>query len=181
MSYIPSRIPDFGKFAEEFREQATAALKEELDRQAERELDRFKRRIRAQAFESFHIVYYPESGTNLSPQWLARKRAAGADLRTAIATSHYVRSLSVRKSTDKRKGVYQVGVGIDPRIKARNLQGEIMPHVTLEHVVEILEYGSLNGDIPPRPHWGPYAQDLRMRARGIALRIGRKVLERLQP
>lgn len=145
---------------------------------ADEQREAFIVKIEDQFFASFKRIYYPESGTNLSPQWLRRKELAGADLRTMIATGHYVSSIKLWRKGRKARGPYEVRVGFHPRAQARNLDGSIAP-VLLTKVARTHEHGSIEANIPPRPHWGPHGNVMRKQApkarMAISMRIGKRL------
>lgn len=139
--------------------------------------DRFVDRILDQDFISFRVVFYPESGTNLSPRWLARKAAKGADDRTMIATGNYVSQIKVfRKPT---RGGVQFRVGFSPSAKARDLDGNTQD-ITLDRVARTLEHGSEKARIPARPHWEPHLKVMRKDAASVRVRIARRIVRELR-
>lgn len=144
---------------------ATRVAREGVLAFAEYHRGEFSRRILAQDFESFQTIFYPESGTNLSPRWIARKRAAGADLRTMLATHHYLNSIET--FSRMRGRTMDVRVGFHHQARARNLKGEIVA-ITLDHLARLHEHGSFANNLPARPHWWPHLQ--RMHAEAPALR-----------
>lgn len=136
-------------------------------------------KIETQAFASFQEVLYPESGTNLSPGWLARKENAGRDLRTMIATGWYTRNIKVFTRRARRRGERTlVKVGLHPRTLARDLDGRITD-VPLWLVATYNEHGSLDGHLPARPHWGPYFSTMRANARVTRRRVREQVIKAL--
>lgn len=157
MAYRKSQIPDFPACAKQVARAGNARLRSLLDQYAEHTRKDFVERIEDQRFASFRVIMYPESGTNLSPQWIERKTAKGADLRTMIATGHYIASIRVFRKLDQKKlaGIWRIG--FDPREKARNLDGERQA-ITLNEVALIHEHG--NAQTPARRHWGPNANRL---------------------
>jgi hypothetical protein len=139
--------------------------------------DRFVDRILDQDFRSFQVVFYPESGTNLSPRWLARKAAKGADDRTMIATGNYVSQIKVfRKPV---RGGVQFRIGFSPSARARDLDGKTQD-ITLDRVARILENGSQKAQIPARPHWGPHEKVMRKEAAAVRVRIARRIVRELR-
>ena len=159
-----SHVPDFRAISRELRTVANGALFEGVRAYAEDERDAFVEKIELQAFPSFQRILYPESGTNLSPQWLERKERAGADLRTMIATRWYLDHIRVFTRKARRKGEpTRIRIGFHPRVQARDLEGKIQD-ITLSRVALYNEYGSLDGRLPARPHWRPHFGGMRSRA-----------------
>lgn len=149
------KIPNARRLFRRAKEVISEMLVGELELWAEEIRDEFVERIEAQAFASFQVVLYPESGTNLSPEWLARKEAADADERTMIATGHYTRSIKVYKKYDRKEKKWIVRVGFHPRIQARDLKNRIVA-ILLDDVALVQELGSVKARVPARPHWGPH-------------------------
>lgn len=137
----------------------------------------FIERILDQDFRSFQVVFYPESGTNLSPRWLARKAAKDADSRTMIATGHYIAQIKVFRR-DLQDGV-QFRVGFHPSVRARDLDGKTQD-ITLNRVARVLEHGSHKMGIPPRPHWEPHLKLMRKEASAVRVRIARRVVREVR-
>lgn len=149
------KIPNARRLFKRAKEVITDTLLYELEFWAEEIREEFIERIEAQAFASFQVVLYPESGTNLSPEWLARKEAANADERTMIATGHYTRSIKVHKKYDRKEKKWIVRVGFHPRARARDLKNRIVA-ILLDDVALVQELGSIKTNVPARPHWGPH-------------------------
>lgn len=116
----------------------------------ESQLEEFKRRIKAQQFESFHAV-------PLSPAWRKRKAAAGLPVHTMVATGTYLEAMQVVRKAS-RQGVYSYVIQVDPSVKAVDINGNRRDDITVSEVAFINEYGSqrLPGRPPARPHWGPF-------------------------
>lgn len=135
-----------------------------MDTYSEQERAEFVLRIKEQRFASFHVIHYPESGTNLSPQWIARKDAAGADERTMIATKHYIRHVNVfrKLNRNRRGGLWRIG--FHPTVQARDLKGRVVP-ILLSDVAAIHEHG--NARTPARPHWRPNLNRMRREAPAV--------------
>lgn len=156
-----------GKIAREMTEQATRDF-------AYAHRDRFVARIEAQDFPSFQVVFYPESGTNLSPRWLARKAAKGADDRTMIATGHYIAQIRVFRKTVGKSLRFRVG--FHPTVHARNLDGQTVP-ATLDLVARVLEHGSQKMRIPPRPHWEPHLKLMRTESTKVRMTTAKRIVK----
>tara|TARA_R100001086_G_scaffold120987_2_gene62320 strand:- start:839 stop:1420 length:582 start_codon:yes stop_codon:yes gene_type:complete len=176
--YREPHIPNLGRILREAHAVARAEAIAGLTDWATEQRDDFVERIEDQRFVSFNIIYYPETGTNLSPRWLLAKERADADLRTMIATGHYKSQIRVFKKGRKDRGRFEVRIGFHHAAKARNLDGSIAP-VLLSKVARTHEFGSEKMKIPPRPHWGPQANRMRRAApaaaREISARIARKL------
>jgi hypothetical protein len=168
------QIPDARKLFKRVQEVATETLVDELEVWAAEIRDEFVERIEAQAFASFQVILYPESGTNLSPQWLARKAAADADPRTMIATGHYTDSINVFKKYDRKEKKWVVRVGFHPSIQARDLKNRIV-NILLEDVALVQEFGSIKAQVPARPHWRPHRTKVKSQAPAKRKDIRREV------
>ena len=158
-----SKIPHAGRLFTQVRRAANAALIDEVGAWAETQKDSFRTKIERQVFPDFREIYYPESGTNLSPQWLSRKASKGADGRTLIATGHYKNSIRVWRTLRKNRQGADFRIGFHPRIQARNLDNQRVP-ILLNSIAMIHEYGSAASHIPRRRHWGPHYSDMRAAA-----------------
>lgn len=166
-----SHLPDFRTLSREVRDVARSELFDGVKRYAQEERDAFVEKIELQAFPSFREVFYPESGTNLSPAWLRRKERAGADSRTMIATGWYRDHIRVwtRKARHKNERTL-VRVGFNPRAMARDVEGRITD-TPLNLVAIYNEHGSLDGKLPARPHWGPHLRSMKARFRRTRSRL----------
>jgi len=157
------KIPDAKLLFKRVKEVITETVVDELELWAEEIRDEFVGLIENQAFASFQIILYPESNTNLSPQWLARKEAADADERTMIATGHYTRSIKVFKKYDRKQKKWVIRVGFHPRIQARDLKNRIVS-ILLDDVALVQELGSIKAHVPARPHWRPHRDTVKKAA-----------------
>lgn len=176
----PPHVPDFRSIARELRRVANESTFEAVRDYADGERKQFVRKIEAQAFPSFREVFYPESGTNLSPAWLARKERKGRDLRTMIATTWYKRNIKTFTRKARLKGEPTlVKVGFDKRTLARDLDGRITP-VPLWLVATYNEHGSLDGKLPARPHWRPHLDTMQSRAPRTRKQVREVVKEALR-
>jgi len=175
MPYQRSKIPNLKRVLTQAAEAAVETAQSGLVSYAQQQRDLFVRKIEEQKFASFRVIFYPESGTNLSPRWLARKAYKGADERTAIATGHYVSQIKVFTKKPRRKP-FEVRVGFDPRVRARDLDGEVKP-ATLNLVARVLEHGSERMQIPARPHWGPHFNVMRREAPRVSIRLSKLVAD----
>lgn len=182
-----SQIPNARKIFKRVAEVAHDQLVEEVHEWAFEVRDEFVARIESQAFASFQAILYPESGTNLSPEWLARKEAAGADLRTMIATGHYVSKIDVFKKEDKREKKTIVRVGFHHSAKPRDLEGRTVDieipgtGITgLTALAIVHELGSIKANVPARPHWSPHRIVVREQARKKRKEFLRSILKALK-
>lgn len=181
--FRPPQIPDFARTAKRIIERANELLVEAVEAYAGDERDEFVYRIERQAFASFQEPHYPESeelgNPNLSYDYLARKLARLDEVRTLIATGHYIDSIKVfRKKLDDRRNGYEIRVGFHPSARARDMEGRTQP-VTLNKVAIYLEFGSLDGKLPARPAWQPHLSRMRARAGVTRKRIGRRIRKTL--
>lgn len=157
------QIPDARKLFKRAREVITETVVDEMELWADDIREEFVERIEAQAFASFQVVLYPDNGTNLSPEWLARKEAAGADERTMIATRTYIDGIAVFKTYDRKQKKWVVRVGFHPLAKPRDLKGRLVnieiPGTGITGLTAlgiVHELGSIKANIPARPHWRPH-------------------------
>lgn len=97
---------------------------------AERIMKQLKDRIHKQRFQF----------TALSTKYLNYKRSKGLSTRTFIATGAYVRNIRVRK-------VGQNWYVTLPRTRHKASK------LTFIEIAQILEFGSIHNNIPPRPLW----------------------------
>ena len=170
-SKLPDLVPVFRAVVPAVREAFVAAM----DAYAQEVADGFKTRIAEQDFPAFRELRYPDSpeeNKNLSPLWVRRKRAKGADTRTMIATSTYVDSIRVwrRLHRNRRGGLWRVG--FHPLKRARDLDGDIA-EITLDTLARIHEHGTPNN--ARRPHWRPHLLLLRKQAPKARKLIAAKV------
>ena len=175
MAYKKSQIPSFAPLLQKASEAANEALVEGMDEYAEGVRSDFVTRIEEQRFAAFRARLYPEGdpeNLNLSPQWVGRKRAKGADLRTMIATRNYVDSIGVHRRLNARRRGGLWRVGFHPRKRARDLDGNIVG-ILLDDVAKIHEHG--NTATPRRPHWGPNLRRLQRESPATGLSLARKV------
>lgn len=165
-------VPDLTGVLRTFRVAARETAWREIESFAVKQTEDFKERIKDQDFEDFTRAYYPSSpywNKNLSPRWFRRKRKAGADTRTMLATHWYLRHIRVWTRMYQR-----VRVGFHPKAKARNLKGKIVP-ATLNLVARVHEFGSVKCNIPRRSHWGPHFARMHAAAIPLRRRIARMV------
>jgi hypothetical protein len=165
-----SHIPDFRQRAAVFRQVAFDVAWDKALDFAHEQRDFFVNRILAQDFDSFRVILYPESGTNLSPKWLARKRAAGADPRTMLATHHYIANIKVFQTIGPNGG--QIRVGFQPGERARTLDNR-EKEITLERLARVHEYGSAHIKLPARPHWQPHLNYMK----SVASRVRQEIVK----
>ena len=170
-----AHIPDFRRFARRFQRVANEVAWESVYEFADSERELFANKILFQDFEDFHVIFYPESQTNLSPRWLRRKELADADLRTMLATHHYLRSIGVYANRKAGK----VRVGFHPAAKARNLEGETV-NILLKDMARVHEFGSAKANIPARKHWRPHLRTMKDRAPKVRAHIKQSILAKLK-
>jgi len=168
------QIPDARALFKRVQQVVTETLVDELEFWAEEIREEFIERIEAQAFASFQIILYPDNGTNLSPEWLARKAAADADERTMIATGHYTESIRIFKKYDRKEKKWVIRVGFHPNMQARDLKRRIVP-ILLDDVALVQEFGSVKARVPARPHWGPHRSTVKSEAPAKRKELTREV------
>lgn len=171
MVYQKPHIPDLRAVAKSLKAVARTTAMEHIEMFAVEERDAFRARIAAQQFQSFAAI-------PLSPQWLARKKAAGADLRTMIATSHYLGNIKVQHRLHA-DGSATYMVGHDDATVAKKLDGTDAD-ILLQDVAKVQEMGSANHKVPARPHWGPHLNDMHERAPKTRKAIRSDVAKRLK-
>jgi hypothetical protein len=148
-----ARIPDLNQVLAPIIKDAQAAAAEGVRALAERVRDGFKLRIEAQHFPSF-------KARPLSAYTIARKTALGLPLDTMIATGTYLNAIKVYEE-ESTKGVMRWSVTIHAKDKAMDAEtGAMRPEVPLQMVAYIQENGCKSANIPPRPHWGPFYDEL---------------------
>jgi hypothetical protein len=165
-------MPDFSVFAKAIRD-AAQIIEPAVMQFAKSERKKFVQRIKDQKFKSFNA-------NPLSPKYLQRKIAKGADERIMIATGEYTNRMRVFRKPEKNKVV--IRVGFSKNDMARDL-GRKKTKVPLNKVARVQELGSAKIHLPSRPHWKPHMADIRMRAREVrkeisvelALRVARKL------
>jgi hypothetical protein len=131
----------------------------------------FKDAIMRQDFEAFRRL-------PLSAKWLATKARHNADLRTMLATHHYINSIQIHVQENK-DGSTTYYIGFDPDLHAINLKHEPVP-IKLIEVARIQEHGSAAANIPPRPHWGPTRTRIQMQAPQTIKRMRKSLIEQLR-
>lgn len=150
------QIPKFSLIAKKLSKVARDTAVSHVRLFAWESRDNFREQIELQNFLSFEM--FP-----LSRAWLEKKREAGADLRTMIATTTYISLIRVRrKKQGRNKWLFRVGFG--PHDMAVDLEGN-ETDTPLDTVARAHEYGvmgtGLQWKIPPRRHWGPYLEHMR--------------------
>lgn len=167
MNYRPPHIPNFERFAERLVKSAKERGRFAIQAFAGFEAETFRQRILEQQFESFEA-------NPLSPAWIARKIAKNADLRVIVATQTYVKHIRVF-TKENEDGSLTVYVGFDENDRAVDLDGNIVRDMPLHVLAEIHEYGSEVANIPPRPHFTPFREEMRQRAGKVRERIRKQV------
>ena len=183
-----SKIPNARVIFARVAEVAKETLVEEVHEWAFEVRDEFVARIESQAFASFQAVFYPESGTNLSPEWLTKKESAGADLRTMIATGHYVDSINVfKKMARGRDKKTVIRVGFHHSTKPRDLDGRTVDieipgtGITgLTALAIVHELGSIKANVPARPHWRPHRVKVREQSKQKRKEFRRSIIKALK-
>jgi len=176
MAYKKSHIPNFPVLARAASAAARVALVDAMDEHAEDEKEDFVARIEGQRFASFKVILYPESGTNLSPQWLDFKESTGLDLRTMIATGRYVDQIRVfRRLGTKGSGRWRIG--FHTQAKARKPDGS-SAGILLNDLMKVHEHGTIT--VPARPHWGPFFNLMKRRAPAARREMRRRVLSAIK-
>jgi len=152
MAYRRSTIPKIQPLADALGKSVDERFEDLLHAYAKDCLKGFREAIRQQQFTSF--VEVP-----LSPSYAHFKEAVGLDERTMIATGTYVRNLRVWRGVNAEKGI-EFHVGFREGAMAVDRDGE-ETDFPLWKLALVQEFGSLNGNVPPRPHWMPYFRRLR--------------------
>jgi hypothetical protein len=127
----------------------------------------FIERIKKQKFASF-------KKKPLSPKYLARKIAKGADRRTMIATGHYIRSIKLFRTRSGKRLLLRIG--FPPNAKAHDLDGK-RTTTPLAITIRANELGSAARNIPPRPHWRPFRLEMKARAKKLRIQIKKAVVK----
>lgn len=163
------RFPSWKKIEKALRI-ATERLEKDTTAFAMQEKQGFIQRIKDQKFPSFKK--YP-----LSPKYLAKKKKAGADLRTMIASKHYVQSIKLFRS--RKDGDLKLRIGFAPYAKAWTMTGE-KTKIPLSVVIRANELGSAASNLPPRAHWGPYRREIKKRAVKMRKKFAKQFASRVR-
>jgi len=134
---------------------------------AEDQLNAFVKRIKDQDFKSFHDV-------PLSEQWLAYKIKHDLDMRTMIATEHYIKAIQVltHKESPDSITVY-IGFKMSEMVNDRDGNPTDFP---MYRLAEVHEYGSQNHHTPARPHWKPQVPRIRKAAIPVRRNIQKEIM-----
>jgi hypothetical protein len=163
-----SKIPKFAEVVTPTAADVREATISEVTAFAYEQKDDFVRRLEQQDFRSFANI-------PLSAKWLARKAAAGVDLRTMIATGNYISSIRVFRRIEAAGVAWRIG--FHPMKRARDLEGNIVD-ILLSEVAAIQEHGSVSRNIPARPHWRPHQALIRTRSKTLPTAILREAMRR---
>lgn len=106
--------------------------------------------------------------TPLSPDYVKRKALLGLDTRILIATGEYLANIKVRRVNNTGKTARHVGVDSSTKHSESNL---LMSDLAL-----ILEYGTSDGRIPPRSHYGKAWERILPEIRRNTLSIARTMV-----
>ncbi len=165
--YRPPHVPDFRTVSRVLTRTARNVVFVEVMAFANERAMAFRQRILDQEFESFET-------TPLTEHYLARKAAANVDLRTMIATQHYVDNIRVFTRIE-RPGRMLIYIGFHARTLARDLKGRPTQFHLFE-VARVQELGSENAHIPPRPHWKPEQVRIQQASRALRKTLVRKIV-----
>ncbi len=154
LTYKKPHIPDFGRVRRAFKS-AKQIVAEEVEAFAEEQRDDFQQRIEEQDFPSF-------DASPLSPAYAKYKARMGLDPRVMIATGYYKDAIKVF-SRKNRDGSVTYYVGFHKRELARDHKGERVP-ITLVKLAWVHEKGSVEMNVPARPHWSPHLALMHARA-----------------
>lgn len=158
-------VPPFSKMLATFKKQAIIAARKHALEFAGQEKKAFVRRIEQQKFKSFKEI-------PLNPEYKEHKIAKELDERTMISTEHYKNSIRVFYERHGTREI--VRIGFSKGALAHKEDGT-PAKITLNTLAEIQEHGTANGNVPPRPHWGPHLQDMAKRAVALKRRVVREV------
>lgn len=112
--------------------------------------------------ESQSIAWRP-----LNPDYKAGKGILGLDTRILVATGEYVNSIDIKELPPKG-GKLHYHVGVDPN--ATHSSGINMGLLSL-----VMEYGTADGRIPARSHFGETWRQVRNKIRDNSLKYGREI------
>lgn len=107
------------------------------------------------------------SWKSLTPGYAGQKGVLGLDTRVLIATGEYVENIGIHELKE-RGGKLRYHVGVDP--DATHSSGLNMGVLSL-----ILEYGTADGRIPARSHFGETWSQVRKKIRDNSLKYGREI------
>lgn len=105
----------------------------------------------------------------LSQSYLERKGLLGLDTRILIATGEYLSNIQIRR-VNGLNGKTARHVGVDSRTKHSGTD------LTMSDLALIMEYGTSDGRIPPRPHYGKTWERILPQVRRNTLEIARKMV-----
>ena len=105
----------------------------------------------------------------LSDKYVARKGLLGLDTRILIATSEYLSSIQIRQVKGiQGKTARHVGVDSNKKHKSSGLP--------MSELALIMEYGTSDGRIPPRPHYSKAWNKALPKIRRNTLEIARQMI-----
>lgn len=107
--------------------------------------------------------------TPLSPAYVQRKGLLGLDTRILIATGEYLSNIQIRR-VNGYNGKTARHVGVDSTTKHSGTE------LTMSDLALIMEYGTSDGRIPPRPHYGKTWERILPQIRRNTLDIARKMV-----
>lgn len=105
----------------------------------------------------------------LSPEYKKRKGLLGLDTRILIATGEYLSNIQIRR-VNGYNGKTARHVGVDSNT-IHSQSGLPMSDLAL-----IMEYGTSDGRIPPRPHYGKTWEQILPKVRRNTLDIARRIV-----
>lgn len=154
-AYKKPQIPNVPAILKTVRDVAVEVTHGRVLEFAHRERDLFVSDVKRQRFQSFNL--FP-----LTPKYYKRKVAKNRDTRIMLATGHMMRSVKVMERKNSKLSTTVV-VGFERLALARDLDNQVVPY-QLYKVAIVHEKGSAKMKIPPRPHWKPHLEEMRVRA-----------------
>lgn len=162
-----AHVPDFDRLTRPLMDAHLTALKV-VTNFAEQECKAFKQRIKAQDFVSFE-------NEPLDPEYKRRKVSLGRDPRVMISTKHYVDGIHVM-TIEESNGNARLKVGFDDHQMSHDIYDR--PTSTpLYAVAAYNEHGADKVNLPARPHWRPFAKEMKQRAKDVRTVIGLRVMD----
>jgi hypothetical protein len=173
------QLPNMRSIVATIRHSVTDTLLEEIGTWAEAQKDGFVGKIESQDFPDFRAILYPDSGTNLSPQYLQRKKGAKVDMRTMIATGNYKNSIRVWRKLGRSRQGATWRIGFHPRKLAVDFKNN-RTNMLLSQIAMIQEFGSVGRNIPARKHWRPHLTAMHKNALAVRPQMRRIVVRNLR-
>lgn len=120
-------------------------------------------------YEELMQVIEAQEFPPLSPAYKEQKRLLGLDTRILIATTEYMANIQIRL-VKGIQGKTARHVGVDSSTKHTDT------NLLMSDLALIMEYGTSDGRIPPRPHYGKAWENALPKVRNNTLAIARRMV-----